>query len=242
MLDNWIASPYHAETRDINRSLLGVPKMRIAVVNEVSAAEKNRDIMSALSGFDHEVVNVGMKKASDSPELTYIDTGFLAALLLNSGHFDLVVGGCGTGQGFLGSAMQYPNVFAGLIEGPLDAWLFAQINGGNCISLALNKGYGWAGEVNLRFIFERLFSVELGCGYPEHRKESQKQSRERLKGISRTVHLPFGRIVESIEPAVLANVLQFPGVIASLEIDRIEDAALRSALVARCRSLGIQTP
>jgi ribose 5-phosphate isomerase RpiB len=213
--------------------------VRIAVVNEVSAAEKNKDIMTALSAFDHEVVNVGMKKGSDSPELTYVETGFLAALLLNAGSVDLVVGGCGTGQGFLSSAMQYPNVFAGLIEGPLDAWLFCQINGGNCISLALNKGYGWAGDVNLRFIFERLFSVQLGCGYPEHRKESQRQSRERLKGISRAVHLPFDRIIESIEPEVLQKVLQFPGVVASLQIDHISNAALRDALVHRCLSLKV---
>ncbi len=42
--------------------------------------------------------------------------------------------------------MQYPGVSCGLIADPLDAWLFSMINAGNCISLALNKGYGWAGE------------------------------------------------------------------------------------------------
>ena len=42
--------------------------------------------------------------------------------------------------GYLNSAMQYPNVFCGLILDPLDAWLFTQINGRNCISLALKRG------------------------------------------------------------------------------------------------------
>ena len=29
----------------------------------------------------------------------------------------------------------------------------------------LNQGYGWAADVNLRFIFDRIFSVESGAGY-----------------------------------------------------------------------------
>lgn len=44
--------------------------------------------------------------------------------------------------------------YCGLIQSPLDAWLFGQINGGNCISLALNFGYGWATDINLWFVFD----------------------------------------------------------------------------------------
>ena len=108
----------------------------------------------------------------------------MSAILLNAGAADFVVGGCGTGQGYLNAVLQYPNVVCGLISGPLDAWLFTQINGGNCISLPLNQGYGWAADANLRFVFDRIFSVERGCGYPESRKESQQQSRAILEGIS----------------------------------------------------------
>ena len=54
--------------------------MRIAVINETSAADKNADILAALSGRGHEVVNAGMTRSGTQPELTYIHTGFLAAL------------------------------------------------------------------------------------------------------------------------------------------------------------------
>ena len=94
-----------------------------------------------------------MTKTGAQPELTYIHTGFLAAILLNLKRVDLVVGGCGTGQGFLNSVMQYPNVCCGLIQSPLDAWLFGQINGGDCISLGFHYGFCWAAEIHLEVIF-----------------------------------------------------------------------------------------
>ena len=207
--------------------------MKIAVINETSAGDKNADILAALEGRGHDIVNAGMTQAGADPEMTYIHTGFLTALLLNLGNVDLVVGGCGTGQGYLNSAMQYPNVFAGLIQNPLDAWLFGQINGGNCISLALNFGYGWAGNVNLHFIFDRLFSVELGCGYPEHRKESQAVSRNSLNTISKVVHRSFAEIITQLDDSVINPVLAYPGVLNLLAIDSMENSEIRDALAAR---------
>ena len=207
--------------------------MKIAVINETSAGDKNKDILGALEGFGHEVLNAGMKERGGQPELTYIHTGFLAAALINLGRVDLVVGGCGTGIGFLNSVVQYPNVVAGIISGPLDAWLFAQINAGNVLSLPLNQGYGWAGETNLRFIFEKLFSVTSGCGYPPHRAESQAQSRQTLQAISRTSHLPFAEIVAKLDERVVGPVLAFPGVLDLLQIDAIQDPALRAAFQSR---------
>jgi ribose 5-phosphate isomerase RpiB len=177
--------------------------MRIAVLNEVSASGKNPDIIAALQGFGHEVYNLGMTKPEDRPELTYIHTGFMAALLINLQAADLVVGGCGTGQGFLNSVMQYPGVFCGLITEPLDAWLFSQINAGNCISLQLNKGYGWAGELNLKYIFEKLFCDKMGAGYPPHRAESQRESRETLQSISVKTHAPFEEILERLDAGIV---------------------------------------
>ena len=65
--------------------------MKIAVINETSAADKNADILAALDGRGHEIVNVGMTKSGDTPELTYIHTGLLSAMLLNLKKVDLVV-------------------------------------------------------------------------------------------------------------------------------------------------------
>jgi ribose 5-phosphate isomerase RpiB len=207
--------------------------MRIAVINETSAADRNADILAALDGRGHTVINAGMVKNGAKPELTYIHIGLLAGLLLNSGRADFVVGGCGTGQGFLNAAMQYPNVFCGHILNSLDAWLFTQINGGNCISLMLNQGYGWAADVNLRFIFDRLFSVESGAGYPAHRQASQRQSREVLSGVSVLTHRTMAEIVAALPGDVLMPVLEFPGVKALLDVDKLPDAALKAALAQR---------
>jgi hypothetical protein len=71
-----------------------------------------------------------------------------------------------------------------VIAEPLDAWLFAQINAGNCISLPLNQNFGWAADVRLRHVFDRYFEVESGAGYPPHRAEPQKAFREKLEEIS----------------------------------------------------------
>ena len=185
--------------------------MRISVINETSAADRNRDIMAALQGYGHDIINAGMKKNGEAPELSYIHTGLMSAILLNSNSVDFVVGGCGTGQGFLNSVMQYPGVSCGHIVSPLDAWLFAQINGGNCISLALNQGYGWAGEVNLRFIFEKLFSVERGGGYPEHRREPQKESRLLLDRVNSTAHREMPEIIDQLPAEVVLPVARYPG-------------------------------
>ncbi len=211
--------------------------MKVAVINETSAGDKNKDIIAALDGFGHQVFNVGMKESGGTPELTYIDTGFLGALFLNTKGVDFVIGGCGTGQGFLNSVMQYPGVFCGHILSPLDAWLFTRINGGNSISLALNQGYGWAGNVNLKFIFEKLFSVESGSGYPEHRKVSQQESRKILANISQKTHLPFEVMVEKMDKDIVEKVLRFPGVWDLLDVKNIENARLRETLIKRCKEV-----
>ena len=208
--------------------------MRIAVINETSAGDKNPDILAALAGRGHKIINAGMTQRGGQPELTYIHTGLMTGLLLSAGRVDLVVGGCGTGQGFLNSAMQYPGVFCGLISNPLDVWLFGQINGGNCISLALNCGYGWAADVNLKFIFDRLFSLdELGTGYPPHRQESQQQSRRTLMAVSNATHRPMAEILTLLDGSLLAPVLSYPGFAELLDVENMADPALRQAIEAK---------
>lgn len=207
--------------------------MRIAVVTETSTKEKNKFVVAALENRGHEIFDLGMKGVEGESELSYIQTGFIGGVLLGAGCVDMVVGGCGTGQGFFNSILQYPGVCCGLIESPLDSWLFAQINGGNCISLALNKNFGWAGDVNLSFIFDRFFSVELGCGYPEHRKIPQQRSRAILTDISTLTHLPLPRIIEGIDAAVAVPALAFPGVIDFIREFASPDCAVRAACEKR---------
>jgi ribose 5-phosphate isomerase RpiB len=190
--------------------------MNIAVVTEVSTVEKNKFIMDAVSGLGHSVSNLGMIGSEGETELTYIHTGFISALLINSGVVDFVIAGCGTGQGFMNSVLQYPRIFCGLIESPLDAWLFQKINGGNCISLALNKGFGWAGNVNLQFIFQHLFAAKPGEGYPESRRVSQGQSRDLLKSVSTATHCSMLDIIDKLPVDLVSTAIQFPGIMGVL--------------------------
>lgn len=183
--------------------------MRIAVINEISAADKNADILKVLDGRGHEILNLGNTSGSDAPGLLYIHTGLMSALLLNLHAVDFVVGGCGTGLGYLNAVMQYPGVFCGHLLNPLDAFLFARINAGNCVSLALNQGYGWAGDVNLRLIFDQLFTLEAGSGYPPHRAEPQRQARELLEQISHVAHRPLAEILLSLPDEVVRPALTF---------------------------------
>lgn len=204
--------------------------MKIAIINETSAADRNSDILAALSGRGHEVINVGMQKSGENPELQYIHTGFLSALLLNLNKVDLVVGGCGTGIGYMNAVMQYPGVFCGLLHSPLDGWLFAQINAGNCISLALNQGYGWASGINLRFIFDQFFNVEHGRGYPEQRREPQAQSRETLKLISQVTHKNMTEIIEGLPKNIVKPALKYPGVQELLDLPNCANQELKNVI------------
>ncbi|BBP02931.1 hypothetical protein TPL01_13400 [Sulfuriferula plumbiphila] len=189
--------------------------MRVAIVNEISTIDKNPAIVAALSSSGHEIINAGMAPDRRPHDLTYIHTGLLSALLLDTGAAEFVVGGCGTGIGYLNSIMQYPGVVCGLVTNPLDSWLFARINGGNAAALQLNQGYGWAGEVNLSFLLEPLFGIdsrEWGVGYPAHRRESQNASRACLRELSRISHMPMAEIVRRIPDDTMAPILTFPGI------------------------------
>ena len=77
--------------------------MKIALINENSQAAKNALIEATLrkvvEPMGHEVVNYGMYAADDAAQLTYVQNGILAAVLLNSGAADYVITGCGTGEG-----------------------------------------------------------------------------------------------------------------------------------------------
>lgn len=204
--------------------------MKIAVINEISAADRNADILKALEGRGHEILNLGNTKGSDSPGLLYIHTGLMSALLLNLKAADFVVGGCGTGLGYLNAVMQYPGVFCGHLLTPLDAFLFARINDGNCVSLALNQGYGWAGDVNLRLMFDSLFTGERGSGYPPQRAEPQRQARELLKQVSQATHRPMAELLTILPEEVVRPAVNYPAFRPVLEQAAAADASLQIAL------------
>ena len=156
--------------------------MRIALINENSQGAKNAMIEHALKkvvepmGF--VVDNYGMYTAEDEAQLTYVQVGILAAVLLNSGAADYVITGCGTGEGAMLACNSFPGVICGHVEDPLDAYTFAQINDGNAIAIPFAKGFGWGGDLNLEYIFEKLFCEESGQGYPRERAIPEQRNSE----------------------------------------------------------------
>lgn len=164
--------------------------MKIALMMENSQAAKNATVWNELQTvaqpLGHQVFNVGMSDEQDH-HLTYIHLGIMAGLLLNSKAVDFVVAGCGTGQGALVSLNLHPGVVCGYCIDPADAYLFAQINNGNALSLPFAKGFGWGAELNLRFIFEKAFTGEKGLGYPPERKEPQVRNAGILNQVKATL-------------------------------------------------------
>jgi ribose 5-phosphate isomerase RpiB len=204
--------------------------MKIAVINEISAANKNADIIKALEGRGHQVLNLGNTSGDDLPGLLYIHTGLMSALLLHLKAVDYVVGGCGTGLGYLNAVMQYPGVFCGHLLTPLDAFLFARINAGNCVSLALNQGFGWAGEVNLSMIFDALFTPDTGTGYPIARAEPQRQARLLLENVSAASHRTMPEIITALPEEIVRTALTFPAFRPVFQQVVLNDGDLRTAI------------
>ena len=153
--------------------------MKIAIINENSQAPKNGIIEAALKKvvepMGHEVVNYGMYSDA-SPRLTYVQCGILAAILLNSGAADFVITGCGTGEGAMLALNSFPGVICGHVEDPVDAYTFAHVNDGNAVAMPFAKGFGWGGELNLEYCFEKLFGFGHGQGYPKERVEPEPVS------------------------------------------------------------------
>ena len=161
--------------------------MRIALINENSQAAKNEMVYNTLKKVaeskGHTVDNYGIYAAYDAAQLTYVQNGILAALLINSGAADFVVTGCGTGEGAMLALNSFPGVLCGHVVDPSDAYMFMQINDGNAISLPFAKGFGWGAELNLTYIFEKLFEGEPGGGYPKERVVPEQRNKKILDGV-----------------------------------------------------------
>ena len=175
--------------------------MRIALINENSQAVKNELIYNTLDKvakkFGHIVDNYGMLNSEDKP-LTYVQNGLLAAILINSGAADFVVTGCGTGEGAMLALNSFPHVLCGHIVDPADAFMFGQINDGNAIALPFAKGFGWGAEVNLEYIFERLFQTPFGGGYPKERVVPEQRNKKILDSVKEITHTPMTEIIKKI--------------------------------------------
>ena len=185
--------------------------MKIALINENSQAAKNSMIFDILNDeatkAGHTVYNYGMYSADDDCQLTYVKNGLLASILLSTKAVDFVVTGCGTGQGAMLACNSFPNVLCGHITNGVDAFLFGQVNDGNCIALPFAQGFGWGGEVNLRYTFQRLFAEPFGGGYPKERREPEQRNKKILDQVKTVTHRPLMEILKTIDQDFLKETI-----------------------------------
>ena len=156
--------------------------MRIAVIQASSQVAKNELIYSAVKKYaaGAEVINFGCF-GNEEQKYSYIEISILIGILLSSNSVDLVVTGCSSGQGMMLACNNMPGVLCGYIPTPMDAYLFAQINDGNAVSLPLGEEYTWAGEENLDKTIAKLFSEPFGQGYPRARRKENLKTPDFLR-------------------------------------------------------------
>ena len=178
--------------------------MRIALINENSQAAKNSLIEATLKKvvepMGHTVDNYGMYAAEDEAQLTYVQCGLLASILLNTGAADYVITGCGTGEGAMLACNSFPGVLCGHLVDPSDGYMFAQINDGNCVALPYAKDFGWGAELKLEMIFQQLFGFGHGNGYPKERVVPEQRNKKILDGVKAIAYRPLIDILKDLDP------------------------------------------
>ena len=178
--------------------------MRIALINENSQAAKNGLIEATLKKvvepMGHTVDNYGMYSAEDEAQLTYVQCGLLASILLCSGAADYVITGCGTGEGAMLACNSFPGVICGHLVDPSDGFMFAQINDGNCVAIPFAKDFGWGAELKLEMIFQQLFGFGHGNGYPKERVVPEQRNKKILDGVKAVTYRPLTDILKDLDP------------------------------------------
>ena len=193
--------------------------MKIGIIQASSQAEKNELIYNTVRKYapkGSEVINFGCT-TEDKQNYSYIDISILVGILLSSGAVDFVVTGCSSGQGMMLACNSMPGVICGYAPTPKDAYLFAQINNGNAISLPLGEEYTWTGYDNFDKTIEALFSEPFGQGYPKSEVIRKLEDTEKLKTIRKNGQLSMKELLCSLDSDLLHKLKQKYDVIQYVE-------------------------
>ena len=188
--------------------------MTIAVITASSVADKHRILYEAVkeSAPEAAIVDLGCREGDEL--YSYIDISVMVGMLLSSGSVDFVVTGCSSGQGMMLACNSLPGVLCGYAPSPMDAYLFAQINNGNAISLPLAEGYTWTGEDNLRATVRKLFSEPFGGGYPKGDEDRKKKDTLLLKEIRKNSQKSTAALLDTLDADMTEKLLRKHDVIS----------------------------
>lgn len=181
--------------------------MTIGVIQASSQAQKNSLLFNTVKHYapDSVVENFGCKE-NEEEKYSYIEISLLTGLLLASGSVDFIVTGCSSGQGMMLACNNMPGVLCGYAPSPMDAYLFAQINNGNAISVPLGEDYTYTGIDNLERTIEKLFSEPFGQGYPKGQEERKLKDTSLLKNIREKSQVRTIELMQSLDTVIVDKI------------------------------------
>ena len=188
--------------------------MKIGIIQASSQSGKNDLLYRTVKKYapEAEVINFGCTE-EEQERYSYIEISLLAGMLLASGAVDFIVTGCSSGQGMMLACNSFPGVLCGYAPTPVDAYLFAQINNGNAVSLPLGEEYSWTGQENFEATIARLFSEPFGQGWPKGEAARKLRDTELLKNIRRSSQRSAAELLHSLDKSVIASILRKKNVI-----------------------------
>ncbi|MCR5762188.1 MAG: RpiB/LacA/LacB family sugar-phosphate isomerase [Treponema sp.] len=201
--------------------------MKIGIIQASSQASKNELISSTVTKYapkGSEVINFGCT-LDEKYEYSYIDISVLIGMLLASGAVDFVVTGCSSGQGMMLACNSLPGVICGYAPTPKDAYLFAQINNGNAVSVPLGEDYAWAGKENFERTIEALFSEPFGQGYPKSEAERKLKDTEKLKEIRKIGQVQIEELLDMLDSSIIDVIMKKKDVIMYVQKHGKKDIA-----------------
>ncbi len=188
--------------------------MKIGIIQASSQASKNILLFNTVKKYaaNSEVINFGCTE-NEKNQYSYVEISILAGLLLASGSVDFIVTGCSSGQGMMLACNSMPGVLCGYVPTPMDAYLFAQINNGNAVSLPLGEDYTWTGFDNFEKTISRLFSEPFGQGYPKSEALRKMKDTMLLKSIRKHSQISTIDLLNSMDPILLSKIMDKKNVI-----------------------------
>lgn len=181
--------------------------MKIAVVQASSQVSKNEMLFKYTKKYAKEakVINFGCFE-NETDKFSYLDIAVLIGILINNKIVDFVVTGCSSGQGMMLACNSMPGVLCGYTPTPKDAYLFAQINNGNAISIPLGQEYTYTGEKNLEDTIKALFSKTFGGGYPASEAQRKIEDSIRLKEMKKKSQYDFSEFIKNIDSDTIEKI------------------------------------
>ena len=109
-----------------------------------------------------------------------------------------------------------PGVLCGYAPSPQDAYLFAQINNGNAISLPLGEEYTFSGEENLKNTVKALFSEPFGQGWPKSEADRKLKDTKLFKSIREKSQVSMTELFRKLDDSIVQKILQKRDVIGHI--------------------------